>query len=240
MNHYYQDNHVTLYLGDCMDLLASLPPKAFDLAIVDPPYGIGESGATNHTRGKLAAAKNYKAFAGSDKEPPTAEYFAQIKRTSINRIVWGANHFINLMPLASPCWIVWDKLNGESDFADCELAWASFPSSVRRFAFRWAGMLQGNMAEKEHRIHPTQKPVALYRWLLANYAKPGQTILDTHLGSGSIAIACHYAGHHLTAIEKDEEYLEAAVKRYQRETAQQDMFTPQVKVLPQEMPSLFI
>jgi site-specific DNA-methyltransferase (adenine-specific) len=120
---------------------------------------------------------------------------------------------------------VWDKQNGTSDFADCELAWTSFKSAVRKFEFRWAGMLQGNMAEKEHRIHPTQKPVALYRWLLANYAKPGQQILDTHLGSGSIAIACHYFGAHLTASEIDPDYYAAAVARIERDTSQSDMFT---------------
>ena len=136
---------------DCMALMRRYPDKHFDLAIVDPPYGIGESGDTNHTRGKLAVAKSYKAFAGGDIEPPSPEYFAELRRVSRNQIVWGANHFIDRMPWASPCWIVWDKLNGESDFADCELAWASFPSAVRRLTFRWAGMLQGNMAEKEAR-----------------------------------------------------------------------------------------
>ena len=215
-------SHGTLELScdDCMVLMARYPDKHFDLAIVDPPYGIGESGDTNHTRGKLAVAKSYKAFAGGDVEPPPPEYFAELRRVSRNQIVWGANHFIDRMPWASACWIVWDKLNGESDFADCELAWASFPSAVRRLAFRWAGMLQGNMAEKESRIHPTQKPVALYRWLLDRYAKPDQRILDTHLGSGSHAIAAHYAGVHLTACEIDPDYFAAAQERIARETMQ--------------------
>ena len=203
-----------------MDLMRGYPDKHFDLAIVDPPYGIGESGSTNHTRGKLATAKNYKAFAGGDESAPDAEYFTELLRISQNQIIWGANHFISRLPLDSSCWIVWDKLNGESDFADCELAWASFKTSVRRFTFRWAGMLQGNMSKKEDRIHPTQKPVALYSWLLTKYAKPGQTILDTHLGSGSIAIACHRAGFSLTASEIDPDYFKAAVERIEREMAQ--------------------
>jgi site-specific DNA-methyltransferase (adenine-specific) len=212
-------------LCDCMDLMREFPDKHFDLAIVDPPYGIGESGASNHTRCKMAVAKNYKAFSGNDDEPPPPEYYAELRRVSINQIIFGANHFADRMPWPSPCWIVWDKQNGTSDFADCELAWTSFKSAVRKFEFRWAGMLQGNMAEKEHRIHPTQKPVALYRWLLANYAKPGQQILDTHLGSGSIAIACHYFGAHLTASEIDPDYYAAAVARIERDTSQSDMFT---------------
>lgn len=200
-----------------MVLMARYPDKHFDLAIVDPPYGIGEDGGKCRTRGSERTNGEAK---GWDKEPPPPEYFAELRRVSRNQIVWGANHFIDRMPWASACWIVWDKLNGESDFADCELAWASFPSAVRRLAFRWAGMLQGNMAEKEHRIHPTQKPVALYRWLLDRYAKPGQCILDTHLGSGSHAIAAHYAGVHLTACEIDPDYFAAASERIARETMQ--------------------
>jgi site-specific DNA-methyltransferase (adenine-specific) len=211
---------------DCMEYMATLPDKAFDLAIVDPPYGIGESGATNHTRAKLAVAKNYKAFAGGDVSAPDAEYFAELQRLSANQIIWGANHFIDNIPFAksSPCWISWDKENGQTDFADVELAWTSFPTAARQFRFRWHGMLQANMKDKENRIHPTQKPVALYRWLLTKYAKPGQRILDTHLGSGSHAIACYYAGMHLTACEIDEDYFKAASERIERETAQTVLF----------------
>jgi site-specific DNA-methyltransferase (adenine-specific) len=203
-----------------MDLMREFPDKHFDLAIVDPPYGIGEDGSKNHTRDNLGVAKNYKAFAGNDKKSPTSAYFNELSRVSKNQIIFGANHFIDKMPWASSCWIVWDKLNGESDFADCELAWTSFKSSVRKFTFRWAGMLQGDMANKETRIHPTQKPVALYRWLLANCAKEGMKILDTHLGSGSHAIACHYAKMHLTACELDPDYYAAACERIERETRQ--------------------
>jgi site-specific DNA-methyltransferase (adenine-specific) len=222
----YKTDLLDLRCMDCMGLLRDTPDNAFDLGIIDPQYGIGESGGTNHSRSKLATAKNYKPFAGEDKEPPTPEYFKELCRVTKNQIIWGANHFADrLVNPASPSWIVWDKENGDSDFADCELAYTSFKGAVRKFTFRWAGMLQGNMKNKEVRIHGTQKPVALYKWLLHNYAKPGDKILDTHLGSCSIAIACHYAGYHLTGCELDEDYFKAGVERVKRETAQRDMFT---------------
>lgn len=209
---------------DCMKYMATLPDKYFDLAIVDPPYGIGESGASNHTRSKLAKAKNYKPFSGNDKEPPKQEYFKELFRVSKNQIVWGANHFISRMPIDSHCWIVWDKQNGESDFADCELAWTSFESAVRKFEFRWAGMLQENMKNKEVRIHPTQKPVALYEWLLTNYAKEGDRILDTHLGSGSSRIAAYNLGFDFVGCEIDKVYFDKQEERFARHTAQTSLF----------------
>lgn len=206
-----------------MDYMATLPDKAFDLAIVDPPYGIGENGDRNASRGKLAIAQNYKSFAGGDREPPSTEYFIELQRVSKNQIIWGANHFIDRISKSSPCWIVWDKDNS-GDFADCELAYTSFKSSVRKFKFTWNGMLQGDMKNKEIRIHPTQKPVKLYQWLLQNYAKPGQRILDTHLGSGSSAIAAHYFGVDFVGCELDEDYYIAAKKRFEMATAQTTLF----------------
>jgi site-specific DNA-methyltransferase (adenine-specific) len=209
---------------DCMEYMAGLPDKAFDLAIVDPPYGIGENGDRNASRGKLAVAQNYKSFAGADKEPPPIEYFLELQRVSKNQIVWGANHFMQNIGLGYPCWIVWDKLTGASDFADCELAYSSFQTAVRKFTFQWSGMLQGDMKNKEARIHPTQKPVKLYEWLLTNYAKPGQRILDTHLGSGSSAIAAHYFGVDFVGCELDTDYYNAAKKRFEQATVQLAMF----------------
>jgi site-specific DNA-methyltransferase (adenine-specific) len=198
-----------------MEVMRQFPDKHFDLAIVDPPYGIGEDGASNHSRDKLATATRY-AIKSWDRKPPPPEYFAEVKRVSCQQIIWGGNYF----PLPpSSCWIVWDKDNS-GDFADCELAWASFNSAVRKFQWRWNGMLQNDMANKEKRIHPTQKPVALYRWLLSKYAQPGQRILDTHLGSGSHAIAAHYAGMDFTGIELDADYFKAACERIERETSQ--------------------
>ena len=212
---------------DCMEYLAGLPDKAFDICIVDPPYGIGENGDRNASRtGGLAKAKVYKAFAGCDVEPPPVEYFTELQRVSANQIIWGANHFIDRIGKPSSCWIVWDKVNGGTDFADSELAWTSFKTAVRNFRFQWSGMLQGNMKNKEHRIHPTQKPVSLYEWLLTNYAKPGQRILDTHLGSGSSAIAAHNLGFDFVGTELDADYYAAAVKRFEAHKAQATLFQP--------------
>ena len=152
--------------------------------------------------------------------PPDKEYFDELMRVSKNQIIWGANHFISKIPYDSHCWIVWDKENGDNDFADCELAWTSFDTAVRRFRFRWAGMLQGDMANKEFRIHPTQKPVALYQWILSKYAKQGDKILDTHLGSGSSRIACYNGGYDFWGYEIDKEYFEKQEQRFENHTSQ--------------------
>jgi site-specific DNA-methyltransferase (adenine-specific) len=229
----YQTDTLDLRLMDCMELMREFPDKHFDLACIDPPYGIGEDGSKAHTRGRgefasnskaKALAKPYKPFAGNDKNPPSSEFFTELFRVSKNQIVWGANHFIDRIGKPSPCWIVWDKLNEANDFADCELAWTSYKSAVRKFEFRWQGMLQGDMKNKEQRIHACQKPVALYRWLLANYAKEGMKILDTHLGSMSSCIAAHYSGVHLTGCELDPDYFAAGIARVKRETAQLTLF----------------
>ena len=211
-----------------MDIMGEFPDQAFDLAIVDPPYGIGAGGKNfigTKKRSTMVAPPGNYAAKDWDKEPPPPEYFQELRRVSKHQIIWGANHFISRLPLDSSCWIVWDKDNGDSSFADVELAWTSLPGAARKFTHRWAGMMQENMAEKETRIHPTQKPVALYKWLLSRFSTPGQRILDTHLGSGSHAIASHYFGTHLTAIEKDPDYTAAALDRYQNQTQQQDFFT---------------
>jgi site-specific DNA-methyltransferase (adenine-specific) len=201
---------------DCMEYMSQFSDNYFELAIVDPPYGISEDGSKNHTRSKLAIAKNYKSFSGFDKEPESYEYFIELKRVSKNQIIWGANHFIQNIPRSnSSCWIVWDKINGNSDFADCELAYTSFKSAVRKFQYRWNGMFQQDMKNKEFRIHPTQKPVALYRWLLQNYAKPNHKILDTHLGSGSSRIAADMEGFDFYACELDKDYFDMSCKRFE-------------------------
>lgn len=205
---------------DCMQGMKEFPDKYFDLAIVDPPYGIGENGDKNHTRSKLAKAKDYKAFSGNDLKPPDKEYFDELFRVSKNQIIWGANHFISKIPYDSSCWIIWDKDNGDNDFADCELAWTSFDSAVRKFKYRWNGMLQENMKNKESRIHPTQKPVALYEWLLNRYANPNDVILDTHVGSASSLIACHNTNHKFVGFELDEYYYKVSKQRLDTEMAQ--------------------
>ena len=208
------------YNMDCMAGMAQFPDKFFELAIVDPPYGIGENGSKNHTRSYLAKSTDYKPFHGNDESAPDRTYFEELRRVSKNQIVFGANHFISRLPLDSPCWIVWDKDNGQNDFADCELAWTSFKSAVRQFTYTWHGMRQQDMKNKEQRIHPTQKPVALYRWLLHNYAKPGDKILDTHVGSASSLIACHEKGFQYVGFELDPDYYAAATKRLERAKAQ--------------------
>ena len=209
-----KDTHspwLDLRLADCMDMMREFPDGHFELAIVDPPYGIGM--AANPVR-QAHAPKQWDAAA------PGAEYFSELRRVSRNQIVWGANHFIERLPINSACWIVWDKQQPHDfSLAAAELAWTSFSSPCKKYTCR---------PMEPDRIHPTQKPVALYKWILANYAKPGQRILDTHLGSGSIAIACHYAGMHLTACEIDPDYYGAAIERVNRETLQTDMFAPVV------------
>ena len=215
-----------LYNMDCMEGMKQFPDKYFELAIVDPPYGIGASdykrGGTQHGNSK-AKCKVY-ASKDWDKSAPSAEYFDELFRVSKNQIIWGANHFISQIPYDSSCWVVWDKVNGDNGYADCELAWTSFKSAVRKFSFRWNGMLQGNMKDKEIRIHPTQKPIQLYKWLLSKYAKPGDKILDTHVGSASSLIACYEYGFDFIGFEIDKDYYEAAQKRLQAVMSQVSMF----------------
>lgn len=217
-------NLTSAYNIDCMEYMRASPDKAFDLAVVDPPYGIGESGEKNHTRGKIAPARDYPPFAGGDKEPPGEEYFKELFRVSKNQVIFGANHFISRFSYDSPCWLVWDKDNGDNDFADCELAWTSFPCAVRRFRFRWSGFLQESMKEKEARIHPTQKPVALYTWIFKKFAKDGDRILDTHLGSGSSRIAAYDLGLDFVGCELDPVYFKLQEERFEKHTSQMNLF----------------
>ena len=213
---------INLIHGDSLQALKSYGDNYFDVAIVDPPYGInitanGKLGSNNCGTAKDYGTKEW------DKQPPSEEYFSQLMRVSKNQIVWGANHFISRMPIDSSCWLVWDKDNS-GNYADCELAWTSFDTAVRKFTWRWNGMLQQNMKDKEDRIHPTQKPVALYRWLLENYTSEGDLILDTHLGSGSIAIACHYMKRNLIGYEIDQDYYDRACKRFNEQTRQMTLW----------------
>lgn len=213
-----------------------MPDKAYDLAVADVPYGIGEGGQKAGTRGKSADfgrshsqkgnaksyAREYHTF--DDSKPPDKKYFDELFRISKNQIIFGANHFISHIPYDSSCWIVWDKQNDATDFADCELAWTSFKTAVRVFRFKWNGMLQGDMKNREIRIHPTQKPVALYRWIYARYAKPGCKILDTHLGSGSSRIAAYDAGLDFVGYEIDKEYFDKQEERFAAHAAQTSLF----------------
>ena len=206
---------------DNMTLMSRYEDNYFDLAIIDPPYGIGIDGAIG---GGVLAKKSKFEKKNWDTEPPSKEFFDELFRVSKNQIIWGANHFISRIPYDASCFIVWDKDNGENYFADCELAWTSFKGSVRKFKYKWQGMLQEDMKNKEIKIHPTQKPVQLYKWLIDKFLNGGGRILDTHIGSGSIAIACHDYGVELTGCEIDEKYYQDTIKRIQNHVSQLKLF----------------
>lgn len=207
---------IELRHGDCMEYMRGLPDKAFDLAIVDPPYGIHDKmirkGATKRTG---TFFKMYESGGWRD-ERPSSEYFDELFRVSANQVIWGANYFD--MP---PCrgFIFWDKLQPVDNFSAGEFAWTSFDVPARAFRHMYT-----NVAGRDvQRIHPTQKPIKLYDWILKNYAKPGQRILDTHLGSGSSAIAAFYFGCDFVGIEIDPDYYKAACERFDAETKQHAM-----------------
>jgi len=207
----YYDNRV--FNVDCLRGIEMYADKLFDLAIIDPPYGIDINNQGQGKGGGVAKKIDYLKK-DWDKSAPSEEFFKELMRVSKNQIIFGANHFISKIPFDSSCWIVWDKDNGGTDFADCELAWTSFNTAVRKVKHKWAGMLQENMKIKEKRIHPTQKPVTLYRWILDNYAKESDKILDTHVGSGSSRIACYMAGLEFVGFELDKDYYDAQEKRF--------------------------
>lgn len=207
-----------VYNCDRMDFLKKIPNAFFDLVIDEPPYGIGESGKKNSTRNHMAKAKDYKDYVGSDLEVPPQDYFIELRRVSKNQIIWGANHFISHFPtpIDSSCWLVWDKDN-TGDFVDYELAWTSFPSAVRRLRYRWNGMFQENTMKKEIRIHPNQKPVALYAWILNSYAKQGYKICSPHMGSQSDRIATYKLGFDFWGCDKDQHYFDKGNERFRNE-----------------------
>lgn len=208
---------ITITCEDNMALMARYPNNYFDLAIVDPPYqGADAIGLSDNKRKSKQATKRTKYHVFENIAPPD-EYFNELVRVSKNQIVWGGNFFG-----LSGGVIVWNKFG--TAFGEGEVAICSTHKSVRFFEFAWNGMIQGDMKNKEIRIHPTQKPVSLYKWILDRYAKPGDKILDTHLGSGSIAIACHDYGFELTACELDSDYYEKAIERIKNHVSQLKMF----------------
>ena len=202
---------------DCMDLMREFPDKHFELAIVDPPYGIG-AGCESFKNGSSKTEKPYFRKIDWDSVQPKKEYFEELFRVSKNQIIWGGNYFPSIWSNGCRGFIFWDKTIHGNSYADGELAWTSFNRVARCFIENIA------QTTSEGRIHPTQKSVKLYKWLLHNYAKQGDKILDTHLGSGSIAIACHQMGFDLTGSELDKEYFDAMQKRINEETKQQDLF----------------
>tara|TARA_R110000803_G_scaffold69326_2_gene131661 strand:+ start:2138 stop:2797 length:660 start_codon:yes stop_codon:yes gene_type:complete len=207
---------------DNMILMARYPDNYFDLAIVDPPYGINMG--MGHKGSQKRGDKNkYKTFAGNDSCIPTKEYFNELMRISKNQIIWGGNYMTKFLEPKSS-WLIWDKVQPEEfSMSMAELAWSSFDSPIKIFKKVAKGGFLTN-GTIDHRIHPTQKPVTLYKWLLDKYAKQNDKILDTHLGSGSISIACHDYGFDLTACELDKEYFDKAIERIKNHVSQQKLF----------------
>lgn len=213
---------ITLVNADCMEVLRRLPSKSYDLAIVDPPYFSGPEKRRYYGSFVSRTGVKRREYTPSSRwEVPSEEYFSELNRVAKHYIVWGCNYYSHIF---APGRIVWDKCNGESSFSDCEIAATDLIQSVRLFPFMWNGMLQGKSIDEgrvmqgnkklnERRIHPTQKPVALYVWLLQRFARPGWNILDTHLGSGSSAIACHELGFPMLGIEIDPQYYRGARDR---------------------------
>ena len=204
---------------DCMEAMKSFPDGFFDLAVVDPPYGIDMANKINSVAGGIK--HNAKDW---DKYTPTQEYWDELFRVSKNQIVWGGNYFMSKIKRDSPCWIFWDKNNGDSLFADGEMAWTSFDSPVRLVKIHWCGSAAKHETG-QNKIHPTQKPVKLYDWIYMNYLPKGGKVLDTHLGSGSNRIASDKQGNiEFYGYEIDKEYFDASVKRFDQYKAQLTMF----------------
>lgn len=221
---------------DCMEAMRQMPDKAFDLAVVDPVYGDVTVGGyiTGKSRGGVGPHPKYNQEMWS--QPKTGkEYFDELFRVSKNQIIFGGNYFVREIARDSQCWIVWDKCHPDGiKFADAELAWTSFDRATRIFHFLWNGMcqgipgngtkMQGNKALSEKRIHPTQKPIALYEWILTKFANPGDKILDTHLGSGSSRIAAYNLGFDFVGYEIDKEYFDRQEERFEAHSAQLSLF----------------
>jgi site-specific DNA-methyltransferase (adenine-specific) len=212
---------INLYNVDCMEFMRGLPDKHYSLCIVDPPYGIGAAdddrfGVKTSKAGSARTAYARKAWDGAT---PPAEYFDELRRVSRNQIVWGANYFGLIGGM-----LFWHKNQTEYSSSSGELAHLSMATGVHYVDILWHGAYQQDMRNKERRIHPTQKPVALYRWLLQNYAKPGDRILDTHGGSMSSAIAADIEGFDMDICELDKDYFEAGKKRLEQHQAQPRLF----------------
>lgn len=209
--------NATLYLGDCMDILPTL--GKVDAVITDPPYGINENSKKVASRGKLASPKDYGHF-DWDKEPPPAALIEALRDLSEWQAFFGGNYF-TLPP--TTCWLVWDKLNGDNDFADCELCWTNWPKAVRRLQWRWNGMIrQGN----EERYHPTQKPLEVMKWVIELCPK-AQIILDPFMGSGTTGVAAIQLGRKFIGIEREPKYFDIACKRIEQAVAQGQLFAPE-------------
>ena len=213
MKPYYDDGRgIVIYHGDCREVLPGIPDGSVDLVLTDPPYGIGELGK-NKSRSKIAVSRDY-GVAGWDDKPIDAGTLSMVLCSAPIQIIFGGNYY-RLPP--SSCWLVWDKDNGATDFADCELAWTNMTKAVRRIRHRWQGMLQENMREKDVRFHPTQKPVAVMRWCILHTPDDVRTILDPFMGSGTTLVAAKQLNRHAIGIEIEERYCEIAARRLAQE-----------------------
>ena len=215
-----------LYLGDCRDILPTLPKV--DAVCTDPPYGIGESNKKNLSRGTMAAPIDYGDFEW-DQEPITDELLQAVRDKAKWQIIFGGNYYA-LPP--SPCWLIWDKLNGDSDFADCEMAWTNLRQAVRRIRFLWCGMLRGNGETRGD--HPTQKPVAVMRWCISQLPADAKTVLDPFMGSGTTGVACAGTGRRFIGIERESKYFDAACKRIDDAYRQPRLFKDEPPKMKQE------
>lgn len=211
MNPYYQDEHISIYHGDIEKVYPLF--GGFDLLLTDPPYGIGEAKGRNKSRSVLATSRDYGCKSWDDR-PPSPEMFEWMKQVATNAIIWGGNYFG--LP-GTRGWLVWDKDNGENDFADCELAWTNLETAVRKFRWKWQGMLQENMANKDERVHPTQKPLELMKWSITLAQKTASQkiyrVFDPYAGSGTTGRAAKDLGLQCVMVEREEQYCEAAAKR---------------------------
>lgn len=227
-----------LYNMDCMEGMKEIPDKFFDIAIVDPPYFSGpeKRGYYGRKVSPIGVKRSYEI--SENWQVPREEYFDELFRVSKNQIIWGCNYYNYKFGAGR---IVWDKCNGNSSFSDCEIAYCSYHDSVRLFRYMWNGMMQGKSFTEGHmqqgdktlneiRIHPTQKPVNLYKWLLMKYAKPGDKVLDTHVGSASSLIACYDMGFEYMGFEIDKEYYKTAQKRLEDFKSQTRMPIEQLKI----------
>lgn len=209
MKPYYQDKYVTIYNGKCEDYI----DLAADLLLTDPPYGIGESLKDNHSRSCIAVSKDY-GISDWDKTTVDSNLIQKWINSTKYSIVWGGQYY-PLSPVS--CWLIWDKENGENDFADCEMAWTNLKMATRIFRFRWQGMLQGDMKNKEIRVHPTQKPLPLMKWRISKIKEPITSIIDPFMGSGTTCLAAKVMNIPCIGIEISEKYCELAAKRCSQE-----------------------
>jgi DNA modification methylase len=205
---------VDLHNADCIELLRSLSDKSIDVIVTDPPYGLGEWVGKKKNREKLAAGNEW-GVQEWDNKIPEPEYFAEMQRVSKNQIIFGGNYFTKFLD-PSPCWIIWDKQQ-TGNFADCELAWTSFHKAAKKFTYMWNGMHQGkaggNVKLNEKRVHPTQKPIPLMEWVIANYTNQGDLIMDPFMGSGTTGIACANFDRDFIGVEKEKHFFAIARER---------------------------